>query len=148
MQTPTAAATTTTMRVVGPDHINLVIRDLDETLDFYCGVLGLTPVGVEEYRAGRRGICSVRVSDDFVIHLRPDTDAPRPVDNDGGYDHLCLTITGITPDALLVYLEENDVDTEGGVAMRWGARGDGAAVYVCDPDGYRVELKIYPPEGA
>jgi len=25
----------------------------------------------------------------------------------------------------------------------WGARGDGWACYVRDPDGYRVELKIY-----
>lgn len=141
------AATTgraTARRVTGVDHINIVIRDLDQALAFYTGVLGLEPVGLEEYRAGNRGIFSFRVTDGFVIHVRPDPDAPRPVTHDGGYDHLCLTMTGVTPEALLADLQARGIAAEGGIVTRWGARGDGAAIYVSDPDGYRVELKIYP----
>jgi catechol 2,3-dioxygenase-like lactoylglutathione lyase family enzyme len=144
----TAAVTqvpeTLTGRVNGVDHINIVIRDVERTLAFYADLLGLEPVELEAYRAGRRGIFSLRVNDAFVIHVRPDSEAPRPVRHDRSYDHLCLTVTGMTPEALLAYLDAHGVPSEGGIVTRWGARGDGAAIYVTDPDGYRVELKVYP----
>lgn len=133
-----------TLQVTGVDHINIVIHDVDRALAFYRDVLGLEPVGLAEYRAGKRGIFSFRVTDDFVIHVRPDPDAPRPVAHDRAYDHLCLTVTGIVPEAMLADLQSRGIMAEGGVVTRWGARGDGAAIYVSDPDGYRVELKIYP----
>jgi catechol 2,3-dioxygenase-like lactoylglutathione lyase family enzyme len=145
MQTATAnqAEQATAMRVDGTDHINIVIRDVDRSVAFYSGILGLEPVALDEYRAGTRGIFSFRVTDSFVIHVRPDADAPRPVTRDRAYDHLCLTVTGVTPEALLAYLDAHGVASEGGIVTRWGARGDGAAIYVTDPDGYRVELKVY-----
>jgi len=145
MQTATANQThqATTMRVDGTDHINIVIRDVDASVAFYRDILGLEPVALDEYRAGTRGIFSFRVTDSFVIHVRPDADAPRPVRHDRSYDHLCLTVTGVTPEELLAYLEHHGIASEGGIVTRWGARGDGAALYVNDPDGYRVELKVY-----
>ncbi len=150
MQPPISTTTTTTnaapplLRVTAADHISMTVRDLDETLAFYGGVFGLTIEGIEEYRAGRTGIVTLRVSDSFVLHVRPDADAARPVDNDNGYDHLCLAIAGIAPDTLLTYLRDNDVEIEGGTVLRDGARGDGTAIYLNDPDGYRVELTCYP----
>jgi catechol 2,3-dioxygenase-like lactoylglutathione lyase family enzyme len=145
MQTATEAreAQAAAMRVDGTDHINIVIRDVDTSVAFYSDVLGLEPVALDEYRAGTRGIFSFRVTDSFVIHVRPDPTAPRPVTRDREYDHLCLTVTGVTPEELLAYLAEHGIASEGGIVTRWGARGDGAAIYVTDPDGYRVELKVY-----
>ncbi len=145
MQTATAAQErqAPALHVDGTDHINIVIRDVDESVAFYTGVLGLVPVALDEYRAGTRGIFSFRVTDSFVIHVRPDPTAPRPVTRNQGYDHLCLTVTGVTPEELLAYLESHGIASEGGIVSRWGARGDGAAIYVTDPDGYRVELKVY-----
>jgi catechol 2,3-dioxygenase-like lactoylglutathione lyase family enzyme len=143
MQTATAERATA-IQVTGVDHINIVIRDVDRSLAFYTDMLGLEPVGLDEYRAGKRGIFSFRVTDDFVIHVRPDPDAPRPVVHDRTYDHLCLTVTGITPETLIAALQAHGIASEGGIVTRWGARGDGAAIYVSDPDGYRVELKVYP----
>jgi catechol 2,3-dioxygenase-like lactoylglutathione lyase family enzyme len=140
---PATAPQATALHVNGTDHINIVIRDVDQTLAFYRDVLGLGTVGLEEYRAGKRGIFSLRVTDTFVIHVRPDADAPRPVVHQRGYDHLCLTVTGTTPEAMLAYLEAHGITSEGGIVTRWGAQGDGAAIYVTDPDGYRVELKVY-----
>ena len=77
MQTATAnqAHQATAMRVDGTDHINIVIRDVDRSVAFYAGVLGLEPVALDEYRAGTRGIFSFRVTDSFVIHVRPDQTA-------------------------------------------------------------------------
>ena len=81
---------------------------------------------MEDYRAGRRGIFSFRVTPEFVIHVRPDAEAPRPVAHDRAYDHLCLTVTGTTPEDLLAYLDARGIAREGGIVSRWGARGDGA----------------------
>lgn len=135
---------TPVMRADGADHINLVIRDVERSVAFYAGVLGLTQVAPPEYRAGMRGIISFRVSDTFLIHLLHNPDAARPVIRADGFDHLCLTVTGSTPEALVASLAAHGVAVEGGIVSRWGARGDGPAIYITDPDGYRIELKVYP----
>jgi catechol 2,3-dioxygenase-like lactoylglutathione lyase family enzyme len=132
------------MRVDGADHINIVIRDVEASVAFYAGVLGLEQVAPADYRPGMRGIISFRVSNSFLIHMLHDPDAPRAVARRDGFDHLCLTVTGVTPDELVAYLAERGVAIEGGIVTRWDARGDGPAVYVTDPDGYRIELKVYP----
>ena len=58
-------------------------------------------------------------------------------------DHLALTVEGTSPAELVRYLEERGVAIEMQTERLWGARGDGWACYIRDPDGYRVELKIY-----
>nr|WP_285710496.1 VOC family protein [Microtetraspora sp. NBRC 16547] len=40
------------MRVKAFDHLVLNVRDVERALGFYCGLLGLEPVRVAEWRAG------------------------------------------------------------------------------------------------
>ena len=129
------------MKVVSPDHTNWKVRDPETSLRFYRDVLGLEPFGLEEYRRGERPLVSVRVTESFILHLTPDPDfSPTST---GGYDHLALVVEGVELDELAEYLTSKGVEIEKRFESITGARGEGPALYVRDPDGYRVELKLY-----
>ncbi len=130
------------MKIAGPDHNNWRVKDLGASLHFYQDVLGLEPFGLEEYRRGDRPLVSLRITEGFVLHLTPDPDF-TPASSTGGYDHLALVVEGVEPDELVEYLTGEGVEIEKRFENITGARGEGPALYVRDPDGYRVELKFY-----
>jgi catechol 2,3-dioxygenase-like lactoylglutathione lyase family enzyme len=129
------------LKVVGADHTNFRVRDLDASLGFYRDVLGLEPFGLEEYHRGERPIVSLRVTEQFILHLTPDSEFERGFT--GGYDHLALVVEDAKPDELAEHLRKSDVEIEKEFESISGALGEGPALYVRDPDGYRVELKFY-----
>ena len=129
------------MKITGADHANWRIRDLEKTCGFYRDVLGLEIFGLEEYREAERSFVSVRVSPTFTLHLRPDAD---PVPNYfGSRDHLALVVEDVDPEDLKSHLKEAGLEIEQSFASALGARGDGPAFYVRDPDGRLIELKLY-----
>ena len=127
------------MKITGADHTNWRVRDLGVSLRFYQDVLGLTPFGLEEYHRGERPLVSIRVTEDFILHLTPDPDFERG----SGYDHLALLVEDAERDEVAAYLESEGVEIEKRFDSITGARGEGPALYVRDPDGYRIELKFY-----
>ena len=129
------------MRIIAPDHTNWRVRDLEASLGFYRDILGLEPFGLEEYRRGERTLVSLRVTQDFILHLTPDPEFERGPT--GGYDHLALVVEDAKPDELAKHLREAGVEVERQFESITGARGEGPALYVRDPDGYRIELKFY-----
>jgi catechol 2,3-dioxygenase-like lactoylglutathione lyase family enzyme len=129
------------LKVVGADHTNFRVRDLDASLGFYRDVLGLEPFGLEEYHRGERPVVSLRVTKQFILHLTPDPEFERG--STGGYDHLALVVEDAKPDELAEHLRKSDVEVEKQFESISGALGEGPALYVRDPDGYRVELKFY-----
>jgi len=129
------------MKVTGADHTNWRVRDLQRSLRFYRDVLGLEPFGLEQYRREERPIVSLRVTPTFILHLRPDPSfEPGPT---GGYDHLALVVEETDMEALEEYLRTSGVEVERRLERVVGAEGEGEAVYVRDPDGYLIELKLY-----
>jgi catechol 2,3-dioxygenase-like lactoylglutathione lyase family enzyme len=129
------------LRVTAPDHTNWRVRDLEASLSFYRDVLGLEPFGLEEYRRGERSLVSLRITESFILHLTPDTGFERGPT--GGYDHLALVVEGTQPDELAKRLQRMGVEVEKQLESIIGARGEGPALYIRDPDGYRIELKFY-----
>jgi catechol 2,3-dioxygenase-like lactoylglutathione lyase family enzyme len=129
------------LRVTSADHTNWRVRDLEASLGFYRDVLGLEPFGLEEYRRGERPLVSLRVTENFILHLTPDPEFERGPT--GGYDHLALVVEGTQPDELAKRLQRMGVEVEKQFESIVGARGAGPALYIRDPDGYRVELKFY-----
>lgn len=99
-------------------------------------------MGLDEYRQNKRGLVSLRVTPTFILHLRPDPDF-EPADT-GGYDHLALVVEEDGVDTLEEKLKEAGVEIERRLTDVTGARGKGDAVYARDPDGYLIELKVYP----
>src|SRR5579875_98148 len=74
------------MRIKDFDHLVLNVADVERSLAFYVGPLGLEPVNVEEWRAGKVSFPSVRVSPTMIIDLLA---APR---SEANVDHFCLVV--------------------------------------------------------
>lgn len=132
------------MKIVDADHTNWRVKDLDRSLSFYRDILGLEPLGVDEYHRGERSLVSLRITPTFILHLRPDPDF-EPVST-GGYDHLALVVEDTSPDELAERLADKDVKVERRSESAVGARGTGQALYARDPDGYLLEFKFYGTE--
>ena len=122
------------IKVVDVDHVVLNVADVERSLAFYCGELGLAPVRVEEWRRGEVPFPSARVTAATIIDVfatsRTGVNA----------DHFCLVVAPIDLDALAASGRFTVVD---GPGRRFGARGDGTSLYVHDPDGNTVELRYY-----
>ncbi|MER7703347.1 VOC family protein [Kitasatospora sp. NPDC097605] len=129
----------TALRVKAFDHLVLNVRDIERSLEFYSGLLGLEPVRVDEWRAGKAPFPSIRITPETIIDL---TARPRGGSN---VDHICLTVDPL--DWQEVIAAGTFTVLEGPVT-RYGARGDATSLYVQDPDGNTVELRWYPEDAA
>lgn len=123
------------VRVVGLDHLVVNVADVERSLAFYTGMLGLDGVRVEQWRRGEVPFPSVRVDGSTIIDL---FESPRTGEN---VDHFCLTVAPIELEQIKA---SGDFDVVDGPGTRFGARGDGVSLYVRDPDGNTVELRYYP----
>ena len=75
------------------------------------------------------------------MHQIPDPEFERGTTE--GYDHLALVVEDAEPDELAEQLRKSGIEVEKQFESISGALGEGPALYVRDPDGYRVELKFY-----
>jgi catechol 2,3-dioxygenase-like lactoylglutathione lyase family enzyme len=121
------------------DHFVLRVRDLDASLAFYQGLLGLGVEGLDEYRQGNRPFVSLRIGDS-LLDLVPDLAYDPAKAGEGGFLHFCVTLADFEGsirelrEAGVRFLHDEPVP-------RGGARGIGQSIYAHDPDGYVVELK-------
>ena len=122
------------VRAVGFDHLVLITADVERSLAFYLDELGMEPVRVEEWRRGEVLFPSVRLNESAILDLLQGTPVGKNV------DHICLVIEAVDLDALA---ESGRFDVVGGPAELFGARGQGQALYVRDPDGNVIELRHY-----
>ncbi len=126
------------MRVIAFDHLVLSVADIERSLAFYCGPLGLDPVRVDEWRAGQAPFPSVPVSPTTIIDLvRRPADAPHG----SNVDHICLTVEPLDWQQVI---DSGQFTVLDGPGARFGARGVAQSLYVADPDGNTVELRWYP----
>jgi catechol 2,3-dioxygenase-like lactoylglutathione lyase family enzyme len=122
------------VRVTGLDHVVLLCRDVEASLAYYSGVLGLEDLDVERWRRGEAPFPSVRVSADTIIDLMPGEPDGRNA------DHICLVIE---PTDLHELAERAELNPVKGPVQRSGAHGLGWSLYVVDPDLHLIELKHY-----
>ena len=132
-----STATTGTVLVRAFDHLVLNVEDVERALEFYCGLLGLAPVRVDEWRAGKVPFPSARVSPETIIDL---ISHPRAGSN---VDHICLVVEPLDWQAVI---DRGTFTVLEGPVQRYGARGDATSIYVQDPDGNTVELRWYPQD--
>ena len=125
------------MRVTGFDHVVLNVADVERSLEFYCGELGLEPERVDEWRRGEAPFPSARVSETTVIDLVASPGRNAGVEN---MAHFCMVVDAVDLEAVKAEGRFTVVD---GPATRWGAQGWATSLYVLDPDGNVVELRHY-----
>jgi catechol 2,3-dioxygenase-like lactoylglutathione lyase family enzyme len=121
------------MKVVGLDHVVLNSADIERSLTWYADVLGLEPMNVEEWRRGDMFFPSVRLNATTIIDIFP---AERSGEN---VNHVCLVVEDADLDALAAQFPDGHR-----VDGNFGAQGYGGSLYVHDPDGNTIELKMYP----
>jgi catechol 2,3-dioxygenase-like lactoylglutathione lyase family enzyme len=127
--------------IVGIDHVVLAVRDVERALDFYHGLLGLEPVRLDEFRAGKAPFVSVRITPETIFDLfQSDHDHP---DEGRNVDHICLEADPRAFDALRADLARAGHEPYKDSTARWGARGNAHSFYVRDPDGNQVVIRAY-----
>jgi catechol 2,3-dioxygenase-like lactoylglutathione lyase family enzyme len=132
------------LRVQALDHIVLNVADVECSIAFYHGVLGLAIEREDEWRAGTIRFPSVRLTDATIIDLFGAGEVARE-DRVQNLNHLCLVVDDEILEPIVDHLTGHGVETHRGPARRWGAKGDGVSVYFNDPDGNEIEVRTYSP---
>jgi len=123
------------------DHLALKVTDMDKTLHFYHQVLGLELLRTSGPNAeGGRSAVLQAGGQKIDMFSRPDfvsADKDKPV----GMDHLCLIMETASVEDLIAHLQQAKVE------IFWGpvTRHSSTSVYVYDPDGVHVELRVETP---
>jgi catechol 2,3-dioxygenase-like lactoylglutathione lyase family enzyme len=117
------------------DHLVLTVRDVDATIAFYSGVLGMRE---QTFGPGRRAL---HFGEQKLNLHEADGEAitPRASQPTVGSADLCF-VTRTPVEGVLRVLEEHGVAVEQGPVERSGATGNLLSVYVRDPDGNLVEI--------
>lgn len=124
------------LEIDGIDHVVLQVTDVEKSLAFYVGVLGLSlervieDIGIYQVRCGRNLIDLVALPPGAVLAEK----------SQRGIDHLCLAVRG-DMDRIVEHLKTNGVELGSAVRELYGATGFGTSVYVLDPDRHVIELK-------
>lgn len=121
----------------GLAHVCYHVADLERTVAFYCGLLGLREAF--DYRDGesRIGVYLYAGGRGFIeFYQRPCADHAQP----GSYQHLCLEVADV--DAAVAALRDSGVDV---TDPRLGT-DQSYQVWLSDPDGNRIELHAYQPD--
>ena len=128
-------------RIIALDHIVLNVADVERSLAFYEGVLGLPAERVEAWRRGELRFPSVRVNEATIIDLvhAPAESGQRQLN----LAHFCLVTDAEALDVVAQELTSAGVTIEVGPATRSGARGNALSIYFRDPDDNLIELRTY-----
>ncbi|MPY30067.1 VOC family virulence protein [Streptomyces adustus] len=125
------------LRVKAFDHLVLNVADVERSLSFYTGLLGLEAVRVDEWRQAQAPFPSVRITPETIIDLVAGTRGSANV------DHICLTVDPLDWDEFIASAPCTVLE---GPVPRFGARGTATSVYIQDPDGNGIELRWYPQD--
>jgi catechol 2,3-dioxygenase-like lactoylglutathione lyase family enzyme len=120
--------------VAGLDHVVLRCRDSERMLGFYTRVLGLT----EERRLEAIGLIQLRAGRSLIDLVPGD---PGGVET-FNVDHVCLTLAPVDMAVVVGHLQALGVETIGEPMVRYGAGGYGQSIYLRDPEGNVIELKV------
>jgi glyoxylase I family protein len=134
------------IKIIELDQIVLNVGNIERSLEFYTGVLGLQSERSEEFRAGKVGFPSVRISAGTIIDLFPTKQAVSSSGgekNTGNLNHFCLVVGAADFAGITEYLASQKIAIREGPVSRWGARGRATSVYFLDPDGNEVEIRCY-----
>ncbi|MGQ4385995.1 VOC family protein [Streptomyces sp. SAS_270] len=133
------------------DHVVLWVRDPVAAADFYEKAVGLEPMRVTEFAAGKASFPSVRLNEETIFDLAPLSMAERMTMVPGAADsaghpvnHVCLSLREDDFDALRARLEERDIPVSDLTYDSFGARGKAKrSFYFRDPDGNVFEARHY-----
>lgn len=122
------------LTLVSLDHLVLTVRDVERTVRFYVGVLGMT---VQTFRGNRVALAFGQQK--INLHeagkeFEPKAEVPTP----GSADLCFLTETPILE--VVRSLQAQGIPLVDGPVIKTGARGPILSVYIRDPDQNLIEI--------
>jgi glyoxylase I family protein len=131
------------LKIIGLDHLVLRTTEIGAMLQFYCNVLGCV---IERSLIDSIGLIQLRAGASLIDLVHVDSELGRlggkaPVQDGRNLEHFCLTIEGMDEMELNQHLANYSIDHQP-AQERYGATGFGQSVYIEDPEGNVVELKI------
>jgi catechol 2,3-dioxygenase-like lactoylglutathione lyase family enzyme len=133
------------------DHVVLWVRDPVAAAGFFEKAVGLAPLRLTDFSAGRAPFPSVRVNEETILDLMPRAMAERMTMLPGAAEssghpvnHVCLSLPAGEFDALRARLQEHSVPVTDLSHDSYGARGLARrSFYFRDPDGNVFEARHY-----
>lgn len=131
------------IRVRNIDHLVLRTSDMRGMTAFYCEVLGCT---VERTVSPEVGLVQLRAGQALIDLVDVDGELGRaggaaPGSSGLNLDHFCLRLAPVSEQELLRWLKQFGIEA-GPFESRYGSGGFGPSVYISDPDGNTIELRI------
>lgn len=120
-------------------HTAFAVADIQKSLDYYCGGLGLEKIFELTLSDGRK-IQYLKICDRQFIELFYGGNNPKAIiqSRDGSYEHLCLEVTQINE--LYDDLVKKGIPVDGKPVL--GMDGN-YQLWSTDPDGNRIEFMEY-----
>lgn len=126
--------TPNTVSIDSLDHLVLTVRDLEATVAFYTGWLGMETV---TFRGGRTALAFGQQKINLHVagrEFEPKADRPTP----GSGDLCFLTATPVAE--MMAHAESLGIAIIEGPGEKTGAQGPILSVYARDPDGNLIEV--------
>jgi lactoylglutathione lyase len=128
--------------ITGLGHVAIKVRDIDRTLAFYTGVLGMREMMRINKDDGSLWIVYLRITDTQFLEVFPGAETERaPGWNTNGLNHICLTFNDL--EAVVRELTAKGVKFI--IQLKTGADRNKQA-WIEDPDGNRLELMQMAPD--
>ena len=115
------------------DHLVLTVADIERTIAFYTGILGMQEVTFGTRKALRFG------NEQINLHEQGHEFEPKAAFPTPGSGDLCF-LTSVSLEQVSRELEQAHVAIELGPVERTGASGALRSVYLRDPDGNLLEI--------
>ncbi len=125
-------------------HVALKVKDLNTSLDFYSGKLGLMEMMRLPKPDGSAGVWLVylRITDDQYLELFPDGIGAKAPDRDAvAINHICLGVEDL--DSTIAHLKSVGIALT--IQKKMAADKNWQA-WIEDPDGNRIELMQIMPD--
>lgn len=127
--------------IMGFTHAAVRVIDIDKSLEFYCGVLGL-PEKFRLYREdGSLRLVYLKVAERQFIELFPGASGPFVRPESAAVVHICFEVDDIQ--AIYRQLSSRGVATNG--EPKTGDDGS-LQFWTQDPDGYPIEFHQFTPQ--
>ena len=131
------------IKIAAIDHIVLRTSYLEPMLHFYCKILGCK---IERELPEKFGLTQLRAGNALIDLITTDSQLGKvgggpPTATENNVDHFCLQIMPISEKNIAHHLNNSGIET-GEFTERYGAQGFGNSIYIKDPDGNTVELRV------
>ncbi len=115
----------------------MTVADIEATVQFYCGVLGM-----EKECFGENRIALKFGKQKINLHQKGNEIIPNAKYATCGSADICF-IVDVALGEVVKVLVKNRINIEEGIIQRTGANGVIHSIYVRDPDGNLIELSSY-----